>query len=356
MTATAEQPLQFKFYWLDENGNQTGVLRKKGRFDGQMLQLDESEIPAVLLSEVVIRENRMVLTTYDENNQPIFLAIMLSGGTSPRELKLALDAARSVQWAEFHREELVKEGRTDAFRSENCPCCGATLILTDMERTPQLYCHFCDTLTTVTDPELAHQETDLRLCEECGMFSKPRKFTIFYFWCLLVVYGWKSASTYRCPACMRGEAWKMFFGNLVFLIGLPVAVVQLIRSYGGGIKSGPFAGLDAANMKAREGQLAEALGTYREILGRVPQSAGLKYNIGLALMQQQDIARAAESFRLSLEDCSNYAPAYGALCECYHLLGETQKLEALQKQWGQPDEEEPLSRPAAEVEDYEPAP
>jgi len=30
---------------------------------------------------------------------------------------------------------------------------------------------------------------------------------------------------------MRGEAWKMFFGNLIFLLGVPVARIQLFRSY-----------------------------------------------------------------------------------------------------------------------------
>lgn len=347
MQYTPEQPLNFKFYWIDEEGNQAGFLRSKGRFDGEMLQLDDSPIPVVIITDVQYRENRLLLSAIGEDDQPLFIGIQLSGGATAQELKAAVDVARSAGWAKFHKEDLEKEGRAAAYRDEKCPNCSATLILTDMERTPQLYCHFCDTLMTVDSPDSAQQgERDLRLCEECGMFSKPTKFSIFYFWCLLVVYGWRHGKTFRCPACMRDDAWKMFFGNLIFLIGVPNAIIQLIRSYGGGIKGGPFAGLDDANTHARKKELLESLKIYREILDRVPHSAGLKYNVGNALLEQGETERAAESFRLALEDCSNYAPAYGALVHCYQVLGEKEKLDELNRIWGaheEPEEGEPMS-------------
>ena len=126
----------------------------------------------------------------------------------------------------------------------------------------------------------------------------------------------------------------MLFGNLLFVIGVPVAVVQLCRSYGGAIGIGPFAGLDTANINAQKGNVIPALDGYRAILDRVPHSAGVKYNLGLALMNQNEIERAAETFRLALDDCSNYAPAYHSLAECYQRLGETDKLAELNRIWG----------------------
>jgi len=337
---TTETPLEFKFLWLDEEGNQTGFRRSKGGFDGETLRLDDVEIPVVVLMDVQFRKNRMLLTAMGEDDEPLQAAILVSGGLTARELKSALDVARSAQWAELHKAQLKEEGREADYRDEPCPACSATLILTDMERTPQLYCSFCDTLSTV-DPHTqpVPEERDLRQCEECGMFARPRKFAIFYFWFLLVVYGWKHGSTFRCPACMRGDAWKMFFGNLPFLIGVPNAVMQLIRAYGGGLSSGPFAGLDAANVKARSGDVLGALTIYREILTQVPHAAGVKYNIGLGLLGQDEVERAAESLRMALEDCSNYAPAFNALCSCYEILGESEKLQELQAVWGVQDEE-----------------
>ena len=339
MQYSPEQPLNFKFYWLDSEGNQSGFLRSKGRFDGEILHLDDSPLPVVIITEVHKHENRLLISFIGENDEPAFVGIQMAGGAGSSQLKSVLDVARSATWAKYHKEELAEKGEAGNYREEVCPNCAATLILTDMDRTPQLYCHFCDTLMTVGSPESTPpDERELRLCDECGMFSKPRKFSIFYFWCLLVVYGWRHGKTYRCPACMRGDAWKMLFGNLIFLIGVPNAIIQLVRSYGGGIRGGAYAGLDDANIHASKNELIDALKIYREILDKVPHSAGLKYNVGKALLEQGEMERAAESFRLALDDCSNYAPAYGMLAHCYELLGETQKLKELNHIWGADDE------------------
>jgi thioredoxin-like negative regulator of GroEL len=145
---------------------------------------------------------------------------------------------------------------------------------------------------------------------------------------------------------MRGDAWKMLFGNLLFVIGVPVAIVQLLRSYGGSVVGGAFKGLDTANLKARKGDLLGALAGYRTILQRVPHSAGVKFNLGRALIDQHETARAAETLRLALDDCSNYAPAYQLLVPCYEQLGETDKLEALRQMW---DDEEDDDEEASEL-------
>jgi tetratricopeptide (TPR) repeat protein len=101
---------------------------------------------------------------------------------------------------------------------------------------------------------------------------------------------------------------------------------------------GAFTGLDRANLRARAGDLRGALEGYRRILERVPHSAGLKYNLGLALLKQGDTARAAETFQLALEDCANYGPAYQALTGCYQQLGETARLAELKALWEEPDD------------------
>ncbi len=208
-----------------------------------------------------------------------------------------------------------------------------------MPRSPQLYCHFCDLLLTLNDAEAPAGERDCKLCDECGMFSKPRKFTIGYFYFLFFVYGWSQRITWRCPACMRGEAWKMFFGNLLFLLLVPVAIAQLIRSYGGSV-AGPFAGLDKANLKARKGDLLGALRIYSQISQRVTYSAGVKFNVARAMLQQEKTPQAAETFRLALGDCGNYVPAYHGLVHCYEELGQHENLAELKQIWQTKDEED----------------
>ena len=340
MPQSHDASLSFKFQWIDDNGNATGFLRKRGSFDGETLVLDDVEIPAGIMTQVETRDNRLIFAALTESGEPAVMAINLSRRAAD-ELKTAIDISRSDVWADFHKQRLEENGRLAAYRDEECPSCGATLLLTDMPQTPQLFCHFCDTLTTIdpaVDPPAG--ERSLRICDECSMFSQPRKFTIFYFYFLLVIYGFSQRSTWRCPVCMRGDAWKMLFGNLIFVLGVPVAIVQLLRSYGGSVVGGSFKGLDTANLKARKGDLLGALDGYRTILHRVPHSAGVKFNLGRALLEQNETSRAAETFRLTLDDCSNYAPAYQLLVLCYEQLGETEKLEVLRQMWDDEDDDD----------------
>lgn len=345
MQATPETPLAFKFHWLDDKGNQVGLRRKTGRFDGETLQLDETAIPVGSIVELFVRENKIVLSAAVGDGDVTALFMPATAAVA-QSLKKAIDIVRSRVWAEQHREELAARNCGQTFRSAECPHCGAVSVLTGMPATPQVYCQFCQTLsTTGASAEPVAGEQHFRLCEQCGMYSKPRKFTVFYFYFLLVVYGFSSRSTWRCPGCMRGEAWKMLFGNLVFVLGVPVAMVQLFRSYGFTDFSGPFPGLDRANLLARKGDFTRALHQYREILMRVPNCAGLKYNLGLALLTQGNKQQAADAFALSLADCANYVPAYQFLKGLYAELGETQKLEALEAQWETPVAKEPEAAP-----------
>jgi len=211
-----------------------------------------------------------------------------------------------------------------------------------MEKTPQLYCHYCDSLITIENRQMAPpNEHDFRLCDECGLYSKPRKFTVFYFYFLLVVYGWRYRTTWRCPACMRNDAWLMLLGNLPFVLGVPVAIVQLIRSYGGSVSSPAFAGLDSANIKVTKGDISGAVKKYSEIVQRIPFCAGVKYNLATGLLRQKDLEHAKQTLLLALEDCSNYTPAFNALCHCYEQTGDQAALQRLRKQWGIEDGETP---------------
>jgi len=156
---------------------------------------------------------------------------------------------------------------------------------------------------------------------------------------LVVIYGWWSNSTWRCPACMRGEAWKMLFGNLIFVLGVPVAITQLIRSYGSDQVLGKFKGLDTGNLKARRGNVNGALQHYEAIMDRVPYAAGIKYNLATALLASGDPEKAAQVYELALDDCSNYAPAYQQLRALYAQLGRKAELVELERMWSSGGEE-----------------
>lgn len=353
MQATRQEPFAFKFHWINEQGNVAGMFRKRGRFDGETLILEKTEIPAAAIVQSVVRDNRVILAihTHDEQRPIVPLLFQPSSKQVTNELKSRLDVARSRTWARQHREMLGKKGVEHTYRDAVCPVCGATLVLSDMPRSPQLYCHFCDSLTTI-DPAArpVKDEREFKLCEECGMYSRPRKFTVFYFYFLVVFYGWWSKPTWRCPGCMRGEAWQMLLGNFLFVLGLPVAIAQLVRCYGSDVVAGPFKGLDTGNLLAKKGDPVGALRLYRGILERVPHSAGVKYNLGMALLTQGDKQRAAEAFELALEDCSNYVPAYQRLKALYEELGQAEQLAELERIWSVDEEDEQDQATTTEAE------
>ncbi|MFT5522309.1 MAG: hypothetical protein ACI9HK_000252, partial [Pirellulaceae bacterium] len=228
------QIYRFKYYRVDHDGNVTTMFTKKGEFDGETLKLDNTEIPAEVIGEVETRGKYLFFSALDDEGDVLILTLQIVSGSASKLSEL-LGRSRSAKWAESHQQELVKEGQGHTFRKAICPHCDATIDLTNMPATPQVYCGFCKrlgTLPTVTE-SAKPGENKYGLCEECGMYSQPRKFTIFYFYFLVVIYGWSSNETYRCPACMRGEAWKMLLGNFLFVLGIPVALIQLFRAYGG---------------------------------------------------------------------------------------------------------------------------
>lgn len=345
------EPLAFKFHWLGAGGQPTSMFRKKGGFDGEVLTLEDVHVPAAVILQVEPRDNRMVIAALTSEGEPAHLLIQLPSKSVAAQLKTAIDIARSKVWAGHHKEQLSRAGRGHEYRDETCPHCSATLVLSSMPETPQLYCHYCSRLTTVEGNGQAPKgENQLRLCDECGLYSRPQKFTIGYIVFLLVFVHYSYRQTRRCPACMRPEAWKMLAGNLPTLLGTPLAFYALFRCYTGGMVGGDFKGLDTGNIKARKGDFSGALGHYRAILDRVPHCAGVKYNLGLTLRQQGKLEQAADSFRLALNDCSNYSPAYHHLRELYEELGRTADLEELKTQWEDPpteDEAEPEDEPPA---------
>jgi tetratricopeptide (TPR) repeat protein len=296
--------------------------------------LGDLSLPAAIISSVDNRGRHVFIVVAGPGGQERRLLIKLTTGDAD-ELKAELGRARARAWAQVHREELQEQERGGEYRDVICPHCQATVDLTGMSRSPQVYCPFCHRIGTLgAAPEALAAESRYRLCDVCGMYGKPRRFTIFYFYFLLVLVGIHRRITWRCPACMRVDAWKMLLGNLLFVIGVPVALVQLFRSYGGADFGGLYPGIHTANFKARRGDLARAIEGYRKILAEHPTAAGVKYNIGAAALAREDPAGAAGILEEALRDCSNYLPAARALERCYRRAGQEEKLRELRVRFG----------------------
>ena len=326
--------LLFKYQLINEAGQPTGWLSKKGSFDGEQIHLDGESFPATSIVMTLLVKKVFVFVVDDQVQEPRTISLVMHSGNT-QLLKTEVDRIRSADQVAKLEAAWRANGQMGPFRKEMCPNCAATLDLSHFDATPQIFCDYCDTIYTVPkQPETPANESEYRLCEHCGMYSRPRKFTEFYFYFLFVVYGWWTNDSMRCPACMRGTAWRMLAVNFLFVLGIIPAVYQLIRAYASDKVSGVFSGLHAANLKATKRNYSAATKIYQSILERLPLAAGIHYNLGLALVQNKEWERACSAFELSLDDCSNYRYAAGGLMHCYETLGRTTELAAMQQQWG----------------------
>ena len=327
----------FKYQLLNEAGQPTSFLSKKGSFDGEQIDLAGERYQASDILHTMQINKVLLFVVPGSDGEAKAISILMHTG-NVKQIRTDIDRVRSAVQVSKEEQAWLSGGQMSVFRKANCPCCSATLNLSRFEQTPQLFCDYCDTVFTVPiQPETPKNEPEYKLCEHCGMYSHPRKFTEFYFYFLVFIYGfWTNEST-RCPACMRGTAWKMLAINFLFVLGVFPAIYQLIRAYASDKVAGPFTGLHTANLKATKRDYSAATKIYQSILDRVPFAAGVHYNLGLALVQNREWERATAAFELSLDDCSNYRYAAGGLMHCYEALGRTDDLTALQAQWGSLD-------------------
>ncbi len=333
MPTPLESLWKFKFQFGNAQGQATSIFSKKGSFDGEQLTLDQRTY-AVSDIAAIERRQKLVVMAVAADNQLHTLILVFGSQKLSQEFKERLDVARSGFWARQHRADLEKRGQVQDYRDAACPNCQATIILSHMPASPQLYCPFCETLMTLNDNgQSPANERVFRLCDDCGLFSQPQKYTIMYIWFIVVAYGWSMREKWCCRTCIRKEAWKMFWGNLLFVLGLPFAVIQLFRAYSGDWLGGSFRGLDTGNARIIKGDAAAALPYYRAILERVPYAAGVKYNLAKGLLHQDEPGHAAKMLEAALHDCTNYAPAATLLRHLYQELGEQQKLKELDAIW-----------------------
>ena len=329
----------FKYQLINEASQPTGWLSKKGSFDGERIQLDGESFPASTIYHTTLVNKVFVFVVVATDAEARVVSMLVHSG-NVKQLKTEIDRIRSASQVTLAEQNWHSQG-LGTFRKEVCPNCSATLNLSNFEATPQLFCDYCDTLYSVPkQPETPTNESEYRLCEHCGMYSRPRKFTEFYFYFLFVAYGFWTKESMRCPACMRGTAWKMLAINFLFILGTIPSIYQLIRAYASDKVGGVFSGLHTANLKATKRDYSAATRIYQSILERVPVAAGIHFNLGLALVQNQEWERASAAFELSLDDCSNYRYAAGGLMHCYETLGRKEELSSLQRLWGIAEGEE----------------
>ena len=309
-----------------------GKFQGPGSYDGVRLCLGEQSFRVQQILDLQVDQGTLTISWIDDDEQPLFAEVQIYGIPAD-ELRQHLRAGLTKATAAAEKERLIETGQLDSYQDIVCPFCKSTIMLVDVPYTPQVFCEECQTLFSRDREEIGDIERFFRVCAGCDMYSRPRHFSVFYFYFLIFTFGFHHDSTFQCSACMRRSAWKMVIGNLFGLLALPFALIQLKRAYTTESLTGVFEGLDDANGLAARKKIELALDKYDLVMDRVPINAGVKFNIAKGLMLKKDFEHARQMFEMSLEDCANYWPSIMGIVDCLEALGDEAQLAATRKFW-----------------------
>lgn len=306
--------IKFSFSFIVNGQAEFSWSGKDGLATEEELILDGSAISIGDIVDTVSREERLLLALHPEaqlsdslkpriSDKNVLVLHMNSGSTE--KLERHIDRRSSAFLAEKHKEELDVAGKGSEFRAMICPSCQATIDLTAQNPTPFTYCRFCESVVKESG-ELATNGHDYRICEECNYFGRVQNYTVFYFYFLLVIYGWRMNRRYLCDSCVRPIMIKALFINLIFILGVPFALWGLFKSYLGGDPL--LANLATANKLAQQGKYQEADIIFQQHMNTGTIHPGLAMNKGLGHLRGKDGNGAVECFGESLKACSNYSP------------------------------------------------
>jgi hypothetical protein len=278
------------------------------------INLQGLKIPYAYVVETFTRDNRFLLALAP--NTPLdpkikkqlqenrYLVLQLSKDKA-KELKRYVDHYGSAVWAQNHRQQLENAGKGNLFCTVVCPHCGATIDLSDFERTTYVYCPYCASIVNHNRQIISNSDV-YGVCDECNMYDRVRGYTVFHFYFLLVVYGYSVKRRFVCDACATSLAQRTLLLNLLFILGIPSAVYMWIKAQSG--RDPYFQDLAKANKLARKGRYQEADEIYDRLFSLFPDHPGLLMNKGLGHLHGKDGNNGVGLLTRSLKACGNYLP------------------------------------------------
>ncbi len=312
MQSTTDLPFKFRFV---QGGQARGMRAKVASASADALELDGEQIWYEDIVDTTSQEQRLVLAlastaqlgqkTAKACQEGGILALEVTRGEA-RDLERYIDRRSSALAAERHQRELVEAGEESKYRAMTCPHCEAIIDLSDFERTRYVYCRFCES-TLDQGGGIVSSGDAYQVCGECQMFDRVQGYTVFYFYFLLIVYGFSYGRRYLCDACAVRTAQRALLRNLIFLLGIPSSIYMWVKAGTG--QEPEMKDLLKANRLARKGKAREADALYERLLQRSPEHPGLLLNQGIGHLKAGDGQQGVEYLNRSLQACSNYRPA-----------------------------------------------
>jgi hypothetical protein len=302
----------FEFRYV--RGGQTAFGKRHGAIGPAALTVDDTEVPYEQLLDTTCRGQRMILALGGGVQAgPRLGKFLLEGGAlvihplklDARQLERAIDRRVSAHQSELRRQDLIARGMGHLVRTMPCPVCKATVDLSGLDHTRYTYCPFCESLFTDDGRDVTDGRV-YRTCDECGLFDRIQQYPEFYFYFLLVVYGFSYKRRFLCDACAHRLFIKALAINFIFLLGIPTAVWVKVKSVRG--RAPGFESLADGNALARRGRYQDAAPLFAEALRSHRDHPAILMNQALGHLAGGDQTGAARTLARSVAACNNYVP------------------------------------------------
>ncbi len=306
------EPFKFKYV---KDGNATGLFATKGEVGNDGVKLGDHLLPFECVYDTTTRDERLVVTMDPRHEAiPDFVRKQMQGSflvlhvskLSASQLEKLIDRHTSAQEAAARKAQLQAEGKGHLFRTEQCPCCAATVDLSELPDSPYHYCRFCETVFGRGMDRGVKASNTYRQCDECGYYDRVQGYGEFYFYFLLVVYGFSHKRRHLCDDCGASLANKLLAVNAIFLLGVPNAVICAIRARAGRDRDlGPLA---KANRLAKKGKLQQAEAEYDKVFRALPGHPGAHFNLAVAHLRQNNADDGVAHLNKSFQSCPSFEP------------------------------------------------
>ena len=312
MQITSEISYKFKYV---KNGQAQGFRSKKAQATSGNLTLDGCPLQYEDIIDTTSRDNRIILqlvpnaqidkAVRQEFSQRNILILEVQK-TKAIELEKFIDRNASLKLANKRKNALVAAGQGDKFRAITCPHCAATIDLTDYKKSTYAYCRYCESILN-KNLEIVANGDQYRHCDECNLFDRVQGHTEFYFYFLLIVYGFRSKRRHLCDACALKISNRALLMNLPFILGIFPALNMRIKASRG--KAAAYKNMTQANRLAKDGKYDEADQLYTNMLMEHPSHPGILFNQSLSHFNGDDSQKGINYISQSIRGGSNYLPS-----------------------------------------------
>jgi hypothetical protein len=307
-------PRAFKFRFV-RNGQAIGLFTsQRGVAEERELVLGKHTLSYEEILSSTARDNRLLLTLAPTARLSDPLArlavensalVLETDKTRARLLEKHINRICSAREVDRSRQRLAEAGKSDLFRATTCPECQSSVDLSEMESPYYVYCRYCETVFKEGGGAVTRGAVH-RVCDECHMFDRIQRYTEFYFYFLLVVYGFSYRVRFVCDNCAHAIFMRTLFANLLFIVGLPASIYVKVKSLSG--RDPYWKELARANALSRKGRYPEAAVLYSQLQMRYADHPGLLMNEGMGHLYGNDVNGAIVCFQRSLKACGNYLP------------------------------------------------